>query len=157
MFLFPRQVARALGFEVTAEGGTKAWLTYRGIKSHPLGEQMMIPGGCWKLERVGFHFHLTQPVWGSREEMAWRAWREGRFSGISTRRLHNNEWHHRDFLGGPVIGTRCSHCRGHRFDPWLGNPNYGRLHSEAKKKKKKGNRTDNISHVHHGLNLGSSL
>lgn len=56
VFLFPRQVARAL-VSMTAEGGTESLaLTYRGIKSHPLGEQMMIPGGCWKLERVGFSF-----------------------------------------------------------------------------------------------------
>ena len=27
----------------------------------------------------------------------------------------------KDFLGGPVVKTRCSHCRGLRFDPWLGN------------------------------------
>lgn len=56
MFLFPRQVARAL-VSMTAEGGTESLaLTYRGINSHPRGEQMMIPGGCWKLESVGFSF-----------------------------------------------------------------------------------------------------
>ena len=26
-----------------------------------------------------------------------------------------------DFPGGPVVGTLCFHCRGHGFDPWLGN------------------------------------
>ena len=26
-----------------------------------------------------------------------------------------------DFLGCPVIKTLCSQCRGHGFDPWLGN------------------------------------
>ena len=27
----------------------------------------------------------------------------------------------RNFLGGPVVKTLCFHCRGYRFDPWLGN------------------------------------
>lgn len=45
------------GFHDSREGGTESLaLTYRGIKSHPRGEQMMIPGGCWKLESVGFSF-----------------------------------------------------------------------------------------------------
>ena len=26
-----------------------------------------------------------------------------------------------DFPGSPVVKTPCSHCRGHRFYPWLGN------------------------------------
>ena len=26
----------------------------------------------------------------------------------------------RDFLGGPVVRTLCSQCRGHRFNPWSG-------------------------------------
>ena len=26
-----------------------------------------------------------------------------------------------DFPGGPVGKTPCSQCRGHGFDPWLGN------------------------------------
>ena len=26
-----------------------------------------------------------------------------------------------DFPGGPVAETLCSQCRGHRFNPWLGN------------------------------------
>ena len=26
-----------------------------------------------------------------------------------------------EFLGGPVVRTLCSHCRGCRFSPWLGN------------------------------------
>ena len=27
----------------------------------------------------------------------------------------------RDFPGGPVVKTLHFHCRGHRFDTWLGN------------------------------------
>ena len=27
----------------------------------------------------------------------------------------------RDFLGGPVVKTLCSQCRGPGFDPWSGN------------------------------------
>ena len=27
----------------------------------------------------------------------------------------------RDFPGVPVVKTPCSQCRGHGFDPWLGN------------------------------------
>ena len=27
----------------------------------------------------------------------------------------------REFPGGPVVRTLCFQCRGHRFDPWLGN------------------------------------
>ena len=27
----------------------------------------------------------------------------------------------RDFPGGPVVKTLRPHCRGHRFNPWLGN------------------------------------
>ena len=26
-----------------------------------------------------------------------------------------------DFPGGPVVRAVCFQCRGHRFDPWLGN------------------------------------
>ena len=26
------------------------------------------------------------------------------------------------FSGSPVVKTQCFHCRGHRFDPWSGNP-----------------------------------
>ena len=27
----------------------------------------------------------------------------------------------REFPGGPVVRTPCSHCRGPRFNSWLGN------------------------------------
>ena len=27
----------------------------------------------------------------------------------------------RDFPGGPVVKALCFHCRGHRYDSWLGN------------------------------------
>ena len=27
----------------------------------------------------------------------------------------------KDFLGGPVVKTWSFYCRGHGFDPWLGN------------------------------------
>ena len=27
----------------------------------------------------------------------------------------------RDIPGGPVVKTPCSQCRGHGFNPWLGN------------------------------------
>ena len=27
----------------------------------------------------------------------------------------------RDFPGSPVVKTPCFHCRGRRFDPWVGN------------------------------------
>ena len=27
-----------------------------------------------------------------------------------------------NFPGGPVARIMCFHCRGHGFDPWLGNP-----------------------------------
>ena len=36
-----------------------------------------------------------------------------------------------DFSGGPVVRTPSFHCRGHRFDPWLGE-----LRSHMQKKKK---------------------
>ncbi len=26
-----------------------------------------------------------------------------------------------DFPGGPVVRTLCFYCRGHGFNPWLGN------------------------------------
>ena len=26
-----------------------------------------------------------------------------------------------DFSGSPVVKTLCFQCRGHRFNPWLGN------------------------------------
>ena len=29
--------------------------------------------------------------------------------------------HLQEFPGGPVVRTPCFHCRGHGFDPWLGN------------------------------------
>ena len=37
----------------------------------------------------------------------------------------------RDFPGGPVVRTLCFHCRGPRFNPWLGQ----------KKKEEKGMNT----------------
>ena len=30
-------------------------------------------------------------------------------------------FYHRDFPGGPLVKTPCFHCRGHGFNPWLGN------------------------------------
>ena len=39
----------------------------------------------------------------------------GEKRGIKTNRSY------KDFPGGPVARTPCFHCRGHRFDPWLGN------------------------------------
>ena len=27
----------------------------------------------------------------------------------------------KDFSGGPVVKTPCFQCRGHGFNPWLGN------------------------------------
>ena len=32
-----------------------------------------------------------------------------------------SEWKPRDILGGPVVKTPCYHCKGHKFDPLLGN------------------------------------
>ena len=29
--------------------------------------------------------------------------------------------HIRDYPGGLLVKTLCFHCRGHGFDPWLGN------------------------------------
>ena len=65
---------------------------------------------------------------------------------------------HKDFPGGPVIRTLCSHCRGRRFNPLVpfGELRSSMLHITAKKQNKttkKGNSTDNISYVHHGLKL----
>ena len=40
---------------------------------------------------------------------------------------------HRDFPGGPVVSTLCFHCRGHGFDPCLGNLRSCKLHGTAKK------------------------
>ena len=34
--------------------------------------------------------------------------------------LHKVTWF-RDSPGSPVVKTLCLHCKGHRFDPWLGN------------------------------------
>ena len=33
----------------------------------------------------------------------------------------NKEKRIRDSLGGPVVKTPCSQCRGPRFNPWSGN------------------------------------
>ena len=41
-----------------------------------------------------------------------------------------------DFPGSPGLNNPCSHCRGHRFDPWLGNEDSS-CHSAAKKKKER--------------------
>ena len=40
-----------------------------------------------------------------------------------------------DFPGGPVVKTLLSHCRGHRFNPWLGNE-YTTCQAMQEKKKK---------------------
>ena len=43
-----------------------------------------------------------------------------------------------DFPGGPVVKTPCFHCRGHRFDPWLGKiPMPHGVTGKKKKKKEK--------------------
>ena len=39
-----------------------------------------------------------------------------------------------DFPGGPVIRTACFHCRGNRFDPWLGNQDPTSRAAQPKKK-----------------------
>ena len=41
-----------------------------------------------------------------------------------------------DFPGGPVVRAPSFHCRGPRFDPWLGNEDPTRLAARPKKKKK---------------------
>ena len=42
----------------------------------------------------------------------------------------------RDFPGGPVVEAPHFHCRGHRFNPWLGNQDHT-CHSVWPKKRKK--------------------
>ena len=44
-----------------------------------------------------------------------------------------------EFSGSPVVRTLCSHCRGPRFNPWLGNsdPTSCMVRPKRKKKKKK--------------------
>ena len=42
-----------------------------------------------------------------------------RFSHLSPLAVIKRQFE--DFLGGPVVKTLHSQCRGHRFDPWLGN------------------------------------
>ena len=39
-----------------------------------------------------------------------------------------------DFSGGPVVGIHCLQCRGHEFNPWLGELGSHRPCSTAKKK-----------------------
>ena len=35
--------------------------------------------------------------------------------------LGDQERRYWDFPGSPVVKTLCSQCRGHGFNPWLGN------------------------------------
>ena len=46
----------------------------------------------------------------------WHIYTMGYYSAIKKNRI----WH---FPAGPVVKTRCSQCRGHGFNPWLGNEN----------------------------------
>ena len=56
------------------------------------------------------------------------------FSQVASQ--ENGAW---DFPGGPVVNPRYFHCRGHGFDPWLGNydPACSRAWPKIKEKKKK--------------------
>ena len=39
----------------------------------------------------------------------------------NTRKALSKEMEHRERPDGPVAKTLSFHCRGHGFDPWLGN------------------------------------
>ena len=41
-----------------------------------------------------------------------------RYKGQSALLKSHGLW---DFPGGPVVKTLLCHCKGHKFDPWLGN------------------------------------
>ena len=41
-----------------------------------------------------------------------------------------------DSSGGPVVKTPCFQCRGHGFNPWLGNLRSQRPHGAREKKEK---------------------
>ena len=51
-------------------------------------------------------------------------------------RFYNVKMKTWDFPGGPLIKTLSSQCKGHRFDPLIGELKFHTLHSMAKKKKK---------------------
>ena len=46
------------------------------------------------------------------------------YAGTLDGSLTNKSYHFEDHVGlpcGPVVKTLRFHCKGHRFDPWLGN------------------------------------
>ena len=57
----------------------------------------------------------------------WHIYTMGYYSAIKKNRI----WH---FPAGPVVKTRCSQCREHGFNPWLGNENAACWLPPAKKK-----------------------
>ena len=57
-------------------------------------------------------------------------------SALSMCQLNYKQKSCQDFSGGPVVKTLCFHCRGHGFDPWLGN-RFHMSHDVVKKIKKK--------------------
>ena len=61
----------------------------------------------------------------------------------------------RDFPGGPVVKTLRFHCRGHRFDPWLGN--YDPTCHEARSEKKSAGGVIEAGSWVYGGSLHSSL
>ena len=46
---------------------------------------------------------------------------ESRLVAARMTRNWRREEEMRDFPGGPVVKTLYFHCRGHCFNPWLGN------------------------------------
>ena len=63
----------------------------------------------------------TSAVYWGRER--WRM--RGKFFSVSSSPSSTGKYEQerflRDFPGGPVVKTLSFHCRGHRFDHWLGN------------------------------------
>ena len=54
--------------------------------------------------------------------------------GLTNFVFKGSEW---DFPGGPVVRTLCFHCRGPRFDPWVGAKILPATQHGQKRKKKK--------------------
>ena len=65
-----------------------------------------------KLRTMGFKVSLGGQRYSGNEE--WHNWY---LVGLNDTTIFGEL----EFSANPVISTLCFHCRGHGFDPWLGN------------------------------------
>ena len=99
-------------------------LVAQPVKNLPAMQETWIPSLGWgdTLEK-GTATHYRMTAWN----IPWNLIHILHYAQKLTRR----------FPSCPVVGTPRFHCRGHRFDPWLGSQDPSCCLRSGKKKKKK--------------------